>query len=87
MKRKEEHEREMREAKKNREMTEQQMYTFKPEINATSKLLTKDITKDKPEDRLLMVGQAIQEKKEQQRTVLDIEDKLKCTFHPEVNKE
>eukprot|EP00826_Nyctotherus_ovalis_P003845 TRINITY_DN10796_c0_g1_i2.p1 TRINITY_DN10796_c0_g1~~TRINITY_DN10796_c0_g1_i2.p1 ORF type:complete len:305 (-),score=104.11 TRINITY_DN10796_c0_g1_i2:2338-3252(-) len=87
MKRLEEHEREVREAKKSREMAEQQKYTFKPEINANSKLLAKDASRDKPEDRLIMVGQAVQEKKEQQKTALDIEDKLKCTFHPELNKE
>ena len=87
MKRLEEHDREIKEAKKNKEINDQQKYTFKPEINSNSRTIAKEFSKDKPEIRLLMMGQTMQEKKEQQKTALDIEDKLKCTFHPEVNKE
>ncbi len=86
LKEKEEREREIKEAKKEQEIQQRRYYTFKPEIDAGSKQLLRDANRDKPENRLLMLGQVALEKKEQQRTVLMIEDKLKCTFHPEINK-
>ena len=86
IKKKEEHDRECREAKKEREIREKQSYTFKPTIDPNSKEILRDTNRDKPENRLLLIGQVMQERKEQQRTVGLIEDKLKCTFHPEVNK-
>jgi len=86
LKKKEEHERAIKEAKKLKKINEDKAYTFKPEIDHNSKIMTKDLSKDKAENRLIMFGQILQEKKEQQRTVMAIEDKLKCTFHPELNK-
>ena len=86
IKKKEEHERECVQAKKELELKEKQNYTFKPMIDPNSKQILGDSEKQKPENRLLLVGQMLQEKKEQQRTVYLIEDKLKCTFHPEISR-
>lgn len=83
---KENHEREINEAKRIKQINEQQNYTFKPEINHNSRQLTKNFINEKAEDRLMMMGQIMQEKKEQQKTALDVEAKLKCTFHPELNR-
>lgn len=86
LKKKEEREREIKEFKKEKEIKDQRYYTYKPEIDKNSKQIIENMNRDKPENRLLMMGQVALEKKEQQRTVFLIEDKLKCTFHPEVNK-
>lgn len=86
MKKKEEHERECKELKMEKEIKEKQDYTFRPIINKTSKNSIQDLDRTRPENRLIQIGQAIQEKREQQRTVNLIESKLKCTFHPEINK-
>lgn len=86
MKRKEEHEREAKEAKKEREIRERQEYSFRPTINKTSISQFQDKSNAKPEYRLMQKGQETVEKVEHQRTANLIENKLRCTFHPEINK-
>ena len=68
IKTREEREKEANRIKKERELEEQRKYTFKPEIDSNSKLIAKDISKDKPEDRLITLAHATREKKEQQKT-------------------
>eukprot|EP00831_Metopus_contortus_P067466 TRINITY_DN6020_c0_g1_i1.p1 TRINITY_DN6020_c0_g1~~TRINITY_DN6020_c0_g1_i1.p1 ORF type:complete len:433 (-),score=102.28 TRINITY_DN6020_c0_g1_i1:546-1844(-) len=88
VKMKEEIERKCCEAKKDQEIRQMKYHTFKPMINLTSKLITETAHSQpgRPEDRLLRSGNLINEKKQQQRTVFLIEDKLRCPFHPELNK-
>ncbi len=82
----EERDRECQEVIKDRELEERKLYTFKPTIDANSEELAREVPRERLEDRLIMAGQALQARKKQQHTASLVEDKLKCTFHPEVNK-
>ena len=81
-----EQEKKIKEARKEKELDEKRKYSFKPEINENSKIIAKDNGKEKLETRLMMFGQIVQEKIEQQKSAMALESKMKCTFHPEVNK-
>eukprot|EP01022_Parablepharisma_sp_SALTPOND_P021055 TRINITY_DN3_c1_g1_i1.p4 TRINITY_DN3_c1_g1~~TRINITY_DN3_c1_g1_i1.p4 ORF type:complete len:526 (-),score=81.73 TRINITY_DN3_c1_g1_i1:20779-22356(-) len=86
MKVKEEREKKHEQIRKEKEL-EVPQWSFKPSINPVSRSMTKQAgSQSKLEDRLLQEGRRIQEKREQIKTNMTVEEQMNCPFKPEVNK-
>lgn len=82
----EQHERQCRTALEEREKAELRRYTFRPKINAASRLMARSTSGARLEDRLIHEGLLTRERKEKQRSTVLVEDTLKCTFSPQVDR-
>ncbi|CDW91726.1 UNKNOWN [Stylonychia lemnae] len=80
IKRKEEIERHIREAKNHQEQEEQEQFTYQPQINNISRSLPRN------EDNLLKYGQQTRERIEQKRTELLLQEQSECLFRPMITK-
>eukprot|EP00347_Sterkiella_histriomuscorum_P010260 403376977 len=80
IKRKEELDRHIREAKNYQEQNEQEQYTYQPQINAVSRSIPRS------EDNLIKYGQQVREKIEQKRTEILLQEQAECKFRPMITK-
>lgn len=84
LKRKEELHRQIREVKNYQDQVASNQFTFKPEINETSKILGQ--RKEKTEEALIKYGQQVREKVEQLRCEIIFKEQAECKFKPEISK-
>jgi len=80
IKRKEDLERHIREAKTMKDEREKQRFTFQPQINQASKHIMRS------ETQLLKYGEQVREKIEQKRTEILLQEQIACKFRPNINQ-
>lgn len=71
--------------KAEKEQKELKNATFKPSLNPRSKQLIRSYSSSRPEERLIKSGQILDQRLENQRNALVIQEKLECPFRPKIN--